>query len=1521
MVQDNAGFMWFGTRYGLYRYDGYIFKVFVRDPENPKSLDGVAVQALFKDRDGVLWVACGQSLNKYDEKTETFTRYPIPLVIHITQDRAGLLWITTHGGLYRLDPVSGEVKRYSHDANDPSSLSSSDISYCGEDKEGNFWVATRGALDEFDRKTGKVITHYVIPSVPEGFNFYVDRTGTFWIFHGAPNPLAIFDRQRKTLNPYAFPEREPTVTDVSEILEDRNGELLLATHGLGLLKLDPERRKFIHYGNIPTDPQSLPQDKLDALFADREGNIWVAPGRMAPALLTTKPAAFKKLPRVPGTNIEPFVASLYQDHQGVLWIGTPEALVSRDSKMGRITAYRTSGPGVASDVIPICEDRSGNLWVGTWSHGLLRFDRQTGKFKPYRHNPADPYSLSSDIVMRLLVDHNGTLWAGTADGLDRFDPQTERFVTYKLDPQSSVLVLELIEDRDGKMWIGTESSGLRHFDPLTGQQTIYEHNANRPGTLSDNRVNSVHFDRSGVMWVGTQNGLDKLDLQTGMFSAITQRDGLPGNAVGCILEDSHGKLWMSTNNGIARFNPQSKEFADFSTSEGLPGPNLTGWGACFQSPSGEMFFGGFNGGTSFFPDNAVDSTYTPSVVLTDFRLFGNPVQIGAHSPLRQSISYTTDLTLPHDQNVFSIAFAGLSYASTATSRYRYRLEGLEPAWNEVGSDRRLAIYTTLPSGTYTFHVQAATRAGPWSEPGVALRIEILPSWWNTWWFRVLCIVAFFGLLWTFYWMRLRQVQSNERNLSLIVDTIPGQVIRMSATGEVELVNRQLLAFFGKNREDIKNWSTSGIVHPEDLPRAIEVAGNAFAIGKPYEMEIRVRRFDGAYRWVQARGIPLRDAEGRILNWYALHTDIDDRKRAEEALRASEFNARMIVDGIPGLVARVSPIGEVEVVNRPLLEYFGKDLEEVRNWAITDAIYPDDLPVAMKVFNNSLPAGDPFDVEHRLRRFDGEYRWFQSRGLPLLDRDGRILNWYVLLTDIEDRKRAEEALQSNERNLGLIINTMPTLVWSARPDGSAEFLNQHFLDYVGLPLEKLQGWGWTVAVHPEDLNALSVAWQAIMAAGKPGEAEARLRRFDGEFRWFLFRTNPMRDESGRIVKWYGTNTDIHDRKQAEAEVKESYLRLAEAQRLSKTGSFITDLVADQHDWSEETFRIFEFDSGTKVTVEIIRDGIHPEDLPSFDSMIGRAMTGKDVDFSFRFVTPRGAVKHIRGMARVIEHVAGRPLFIGALQDVTDSKVAEEALNRARSDLAHVSRVTTLNALTASIAHEINQPLTGIVTNASTCLWLLSTDPPDLAGARETAQLTIRDGNRASDVIERLRTLYGKKESRPESMDLNAATREVISLSLSDLQRNRIIVRHELADDLPPVTGDRIQLQQVILNLIRNASDAMSTIDDRPRELLIKTERNKDGRLCLRVKDVGVGFQPQAADKLFEAFYTTKEHGMGIGLNVSRSIIEAHHGHLWAMANDGPGATFSFSIPCSAAGAGIDANRNGRCRSEKPKPSYS
>ncbi len=325
-----------------------------------------------------------------------------------------------------------------------------------------------------------------------------------------------------------------------------------------------------------------------------------------------------------------------------------------------------------------------------------------------------------------------------------------------------------------------------------------------------------------------------------------------------------------------------------------------------------------------------------------------------------------------------------------------------------------------------------------------------------------------------------------------------------------------------------------------------------------------------------------------------------------------------------------------------------------------------------------------------------------------------------------------------------------------------------------------------------------------------------------------------------------------------------------------------------------------------------DVTREEYLESNRTLVGELLEGKRQQFQIekQYRRKNGTLIWVRNNVSLVPGTERVPRFLMALsEDITERRGMEEALNKARSELAHVSRATSLGALTASIAHEINQPLSGIITNASTCLRMLATDPPQVEGARETARRTIRDGNRMSEVITRLRALFSKKEPTTESVNLNDAVLDVIALSLGEVHKNRVILRPELADDLPLVTGDRVQLQQVILNLLRNGSDAMSTVEDRPRQLVIRTERDDGDRVRLTVQDAGVGFAPQAADRLFDAFYTTKGDGMGIGLSVSRSIIERHYGRLWAALNDGPGATFSFSIPRAYEGlARADGIRN-------------
>jgi PAS domain S-box-containing protein len=620
---------------------------------------------------------------------------------------------------------------------------------------------------------------------------------------------------------------------------------------------------------------------------------------------------------------------------------------------------------------------------------------------------------------------------------------------------------------------------------------------------------------------------------------------------------------------------------------------------------------------------------------------------------------------------------------------------------------------------------------------------------------------------------------------------------------------------------------------------------------------------------------------------------------EELLEGTDVQNDLsrVVDALPGLVWTALPDGDIDFLNQRWCEYTGLSAEEAQGRGWQAAVHPDDLHLLLERWPSEMAGGARGEMEARLRRFDGGYRWFLFRTFPLVDASGQIEKWCGMNTDIDDRRRREKNLRAIETNYSEFVESFPGLMVTMTLTGQVELFSADILQYFGKTPDELRNWQMSDAVHPDDLPRVITAFTEAVTTGKPYCIEHRCRRADGVYRWFQVRALAVRDKDGQITGWYVVMSDIDDLKHAETELRRAYDSFADAQRLSHTGSFITDLVGDDHNWSVEAYRIFEFEPGSKISVQRIQEIIHPDDLPGFQAMIARGMSGVDVNFAFRIVTFGGAVKHVRGIAHVVETVDGRPMFVGALQDVTETMVAEEALNLARSELAHVARAATLSTFTASMAHEVNQPLSGIITNASTCLRMLDADPPNVDGARETARRTIRDGNRASDVIARLRTLFSSKEFTLEPLDLNDATREVIALSLSELQRDRVIIQSELADDLPPALGDRVQLQLVIRNLLRNASDAMADVDDRPRQLTVRTELDEGDRVRLSVQDVGAGFEPQNADKLFAPFFTTKVGGMGIGLSVSRSIIESHHGRLSAASNEGRGATFSFSIPRS------------------------
>jgi PAS domain S-box-containing protein len=502
--------------------------------------------------------------------------------------------------------------------------------------------------------------------------------------------------------------------------------------------------------------------------------------------------------------------------------------------------------------------------------------------------------------------------------------------------------------------------------------------------------------------------------------------------------------------------------------------------------------------------------------------------------------------------------------------------------------------------------------------------------------------------------------------------------------------------------------------------------------------------------------------------------------------------------------------------------------------------------------------------------------------------------------IEERLRREEReLKSSEARKAAILDSALDSIVTIDHQGVITEFNPAAEHTFGFRREQVVGKRLADIIVPRSLRETHAhGFARYLATGEARVLGKRLEttavRADGsEFPIELAITRIPTDGPPAFT---GFLRDITKRKRAERELRRSEAFLAEGQRLSSTGSFSWRVDADVMTWSEELYRIYEIPPAAPVTFELIGARVHPDDIPSLNDLIERARsTGSNFQFDHRLQMPDRSIKYLHMVAHATRDQDDRLEYIGAIQDVTQRRLADEALGKARSELAHVARVTTLGALTASIAHEVNQPLSGIITNASTGLRMLSANPPNVEGALETVRRTLRDGNRAADVIARLRALFGKKNFTSESVDLNEAAREVIALSLSELQRGRVVLRTELAEGLPPVTGDRIQLQQVILNLFLNASDAMTGVDDRPRQLLIRTELDQGEQVRVSVQDAGMGLEQNDAERLFEPFYTTKSAGMGIGLSVSRSIIEGHHGRLWASSNDGPGATFAFSIP--------------------------
>jgi signal transduction histidine kinase/ligand-binding sensor domain-containing protein/ActR/RegA family two-component response regulator len=792
LCEDRSGTLWIGFNAGGFdRFDcaKEQFVHYRNRPGDPSGLSSDNVFALCEDRSGNIWIATDHGLN-----------------------------LLTPGNKYSTNP---RFIVYRHAPGNPSSLSHDDLRSLLEDLNGTIWVGTNGGglnkvvpgnpgsksvqfkkyLAEPPKTGGESDASYrsklnTILSIAE------DQWGMLWL--GTAHGLLRFDPKRERFAPVPGDPDDPqslSHLSINIVYRDRLGGFWAGSDGGGLHKMILSARDhdpiFVHYKPEPGNPGSMNSNSVNSIYEDRSGVLWVGTYNQGINKLVLDPdesTANREVVRFVYYGMTPHglsdnsVKTFLEDRQGTLWIGTGAGGLNRvfpPESTGKPLTFThikndPANPDSLSDntIMTLCEDHRGAVWIGTYRGGLNKYvpgeadnEHKKHRFTHYRHNPADPASLSNDFVSAVFQDSRKDLWIGTIGGaLNRFEPETGTFTRFPVDMDKAGAIknesiITIYEDRTGGVWFGTVT-GLQRYLPETGTFSWYKHEPGNPHSLSKSYIRSIYQDRRGRLWLGTDGGglnrmkpADNPDSPP-TFIHYTEKDGLPGNVVLNILEDEEGNLWLSTFNGLSRFNPDSGVFTDFNSSDGLQGNQFNG-GAALKSRSGELFFGGTKGFNVFDPRRIRKNRQPPPVVVTGFKIFNDDVSIGKwrNGPviLDKTIGETGEIKLPYDYNVFSFQFAALHYVDPAKNHYAHMMEGLESDWNYV-KDRRFATYTTLPPGDYTFRVKASNNDGVWNDEGVSLKIKIIPPYWRTWWFVSVCILLVIALAAGFYRMKVNQLK-------------------------------------------------------------------------------------------------------------------------------------------------------------------------------------------------------------------------------------------------------------------------------------------------------------------------------------------------------------------------------------------------------------------------------------------------------------------------------------------------------------------------------------------------------------------------------------------------------------------------------------------------------------------------------------------------------------------------------------------------------------------------------------------
>jgi len=838
VLKDSQGYMWFGTWDGLNKYDGYNFTAYRSIVDDTTSISSNRIVSMLEDRDHTLWIATVDGgLNQFDRNTNTFVRYQVnrknPLSISsnnlksaMLEDRDGHIWIgTLGGGLNRFDKKRRAFTHYEYQASDTSSLSSNEVNHVLQDSKGNLWVGTREGLDLFDRSRNQFIHYqYKTNEGPHsGYNYirclFEDSQGNLWV--GTNEGMNLLEPGQHSFSLFPQDKGAGVRSVVRCFEEDTTGQLWIGTENGGLHIFNQRDQSWQQYLPIEHVPGSLNSMTVYDIYKDDQGSMWMGLHSGGVGVYDRNSKKFTHYSshsagrsQLSNNNVTSFA----EDRSGKIWIATDGGGINQfDPANKTFTVFkenRTHSNGLLGNfVLGLLVDSQDYVWSSSWGEGINVIHPNRTTITHYQKNETQPGSIRSHNNNSFREDSKGNVWIGSyGGGLHLFDRKTQRFVQFKHDPDdsnslSNNYVRCLLVDNQDRVWIGTESAGVTVYDPQQQRFSHYAHHSRQPKSLSNNFINAIWEDGRGRIWVATGSGLNRFDPENRNFQIYNEKDGLPVDLINAIQEDKHGNLWLSTSKGISRLNPDSGTVRNYTVEDGLQGNDFN-FKSSLRSRSGRLYFGGVNGFNEFYPDSIRDNPFPPPVVLTNLQIFNKTVLAQTpNSPLTKDISQTREITLSYRQSVFSFEFAALNYSVPQKNQYAYRLEGFDKDWNYVGNKRQ-ATYTNLDPGEYTFRVKASNNDGIWNEEGTAIKVTIVPPWWQSWWFRIGVALAAISLALSWYHLETYRIRRRNRELEVKV---------LERTNEIEQQKQEIAS----QRDNLNQLNEEISRKNEELERKVD----------------------------------------------------------------------------------------------------------------------------------------------------------------------------------------------------------------------------------------------------------------------------------------------------------------------------------------------------------------------------------------------------------------------------------------------------------------------------------------------------------------------------------------------------------------------------------------------------------------------------------------------------------------------------------------------------------------------------